>query len=81
VDLPFEVPYDGDMVELPPDSAPALDGHEQVVSYHVGEPWVPPPAVACDAVTVVPRMRYDAGRLLPFMYEVTYWRKVVSGGR
>lgn len=75
-DLPFEVPFDGDPIMLDPDAVPELDGHEQLASFHVGEPWSPPPWMAADAVTIAPRLRLVAGRLEPWMYEVTFWRAV-----
>jgi hypothetical protein len=77
--LPFGVPFDDDAIELPPDSEPALPGFERVASFHVGGPdFVPPPGDAvpdADAVTVVTRQRYADGRLHPFMYELTFWRR------
>jgi hypothetical protein len=83
-DLPFAVPFDGEVTELLPDVPPVLDGYEQVASYHVGEPWRPPPPHDADAVTVTPYRRLDLseGRLVPAMFQVTYWRRLeVAGGR
>lgn len=82
MDLPFEIPHlPGELVELSPDVAPTLDGHERLVSYLIGEPWSPPPGVeGADVVTVTVRQRYEQGRLVPALYEVTYWRPVQNGG-
>jgi hypothetical protein len=86
VDLPFELPDGPIPVELPPDTQPMLEGHEQLGSYHIGGPdWGLPPDLAggavadalsgADAVTLTVHQRYDKGQLIPNVYQVTYWRK------
>jgi hypothetical protein len=78
-DLPFELPRKPTV--LPPDVSPVLDGYEEIVSYHVGEPWAPPPEHDADALTVTAYRRLDMaeGRLVPMLYQVTYWRKAGDG--
>jgi hypothetical protein len=84
MELPFKIPHVPgrvpDVIELEPDTAPVLEGHEVIASTFVGEPWHPPTGVpGTDVVTVTVRQKVERGRFVPQLYEVTYWRRVPDG--
>jgi hypothetical protein len=86
VDLPFTLPDGPAPVELPPDTRPMLEGHTLVASWHIGGPNydLPPELINLlgnvDAVTVTIHQRYDAGQLVPNIYEVAGWMEAVTDG-